>query len=150
MAAYRPVAAPNARAARISGTAFAVGGAFLVIGGVASVLTGRPEAAHDLAPLTGAGDIVGRFGQMAPLLAAAVAAVVAIAVAGLLALRRLHPAAAAIELLVLGVAIDVCIGGSVSRIGHATNGAVLGAAVACVMGGTAVVAGGIVGVLGRE
>ncbi|MGA3031200.1 MAG: hypothetical protein ABSE58_10805 [Candidatus Limnocylindrales bacterium] len=130
--------------------AFAVGGAIVVIGGVASVLAGQPEAAHDLAPLATPGDLVARFGQMAPLLAAAVAAAVVIGVALLLALRRLDPVAAAIELLVLGAAIDVCIGGAAGRIGHATNGDVLGAAVTCVMGGTAVVAGGIVGVLSRE
>lgn len=129
---------------------FGVGGATVVLVGVASILAGQPAAAHDLAPLTGPGDLVSRFGQMAPLLAAAVAAAVALGVAGLLALRRLHPVAAAIELLVLGAAIDVSIAGSVARIGHATNGDVMGAAVACVMGATAVIAGGIVGVLGRE
>lgn len=150
MAAQRPVAAPNARAARISGAAFAVGGAIVVIGGVASILSGRPEPAHDLPPLTGPGDLVARFGQIAPLLSAAVAAFVSVVVAGLLALRRLHPLAAALELLVLGVAVDVCIGGSVVRVGHAANGDVLGAAVACLMGGTAIVAGAIVGMLGRE
>ncbi len=130
--------------------AFAVGGAIVVIGGVVSMLVGQPEAAHDLAPLTGPGDLVARFGQMAPLLAAVVAAAVVIGVSLLLASRRLDPAAAAIELLVLGAAIDVCIGGAAGRIGHATTGGVLGAAVACVMGGTAVIAGGIVGVLSRE
>ena len=36
------------------------------------------------------------------------------------------------------------------RVGHATDGGVMGAAVACLMGGTAVLAGGIIAVLGRE
>ncbi|MGA2513198.1 MAG: hypothetical protein ABSG37_06220 [Candidatus Limnocylindrales bacterium] len=150
MAAGRPASAPNARAARISGVAFAVGGAVVVIGGVVSILVGRPDAARDLAPVTGPADVVGHFGQMAPLLSAAVAAIVVVAVAALLALRRLDPAAASIELLVLGLAIELCVGGAAGRIGHATSGAVLGAAVACLMGGAAVVAGGIVAVLGRD
>jgi hypothetical protein len=150
MAAGRPVAAPNARAARISGLAFAVGGAVVVIGGVVSILLGRPDAAHDLAPVTGPADLVGRFGQMAPVLAAATAALVVVVVAALLALRRLNPVAASVELLVLGLVIDLCIGGAAGHIGHATSGAVLGAAVACLMGGAAVVAGGIVASLGRE
>jgi len=150
MLAGRPVAAPNARPARIRGVAFAVGGAVVVIGGVASILLGMPAAAHDLVPVTGPADVVGRFGQMAPILAAAVAAIVVVAVAAFLAARRLDPAAASIELLVLGLAIDLCIGGAAGRIGHATYGGVMGAAVACLMGGAAVVAGGIVASLGRE
>ena len=150
MAGQRPVAAPGGRAARISGGEFAVGGALLVLGGVASILAGRPEVAHDLAPLTGPADLVGRFGQMAPILAAAVAAALVVVVAGMLAFGRLQPLAAAIELLILGLVIEVCIGGAVGRIGHSTDGRVLGAAVACLMGGTAVVAGGIVAVLGHE
>jgi hypothetical protein len=65
-------------------------------------------------------------------------------------MRRLESLAAAIELLVLGLVIVVCIGGAVGRIGHATDGGVLGSTVACLMGGTAVVAGGIIAVLGHE
>ena len=148
--AHEPTEARHARAARISGAAFAAGGALAVIGGVASVLSGTPSAAHDLAPLTGLSDIAGRFGQMAPVLVAAVAAIVVVVVASFLALRRLELPAAAIELLILGLAIDICIGGAVGRIGHATDGGVLASAVVCLMGGTAVVAGGIIAALGRE
>jgi hypothetical protein len=148
--AHEPTEARHMRAARISGAAFAAGGALVVVGGVASILSGTPSAAHDLAPLAGLTDVTGRFGQMAPVLSAAVAAIVVAAVAGLLVSRRLEPQAAAIELLVLGLAIDMCIGGAAGRIGHATDGGVLGAAVVCLMGGTAVVAGGIVAALGRE
>jgi hypothetical protein len=150
MAPHRPRTAPNARAARISGAAFAVAGAAVVVAGVVSILTGTPNAAHDLAPLTAPADLADRFGQVAPVVSAAVAALVAAVVAALLGTRRLAPLAAAIELLVLGLAIDACIGGAVGRIGHATDGAVLGSTVACLMGGTAVVAGGIIAVLGHE
>ena len=149
-AAHQPMEAGHVHAARISGAAFAVGGALAVIGGVASILSGTPGAAHDLAPLGVLTDITARFGQMAPVLTAAVAAIVAVVVAGLLASRRLEPQAAAIELLVLGLAIDMCILGATGRIGHAADGGVLGSAVVCLMGGTAVVAGGIVAALGRE
>ena len=55
-----------------------------------------------------------------------------------------------LELFVLGLAIDVCIGGAAGRIGHSADGGVLAAAVVCMMGGAAVVAGGIVAALGRE
>lgn len=150
MTTRRQVAMRNARAARISGTAFAVGGAVVVLGGVISILAGRPDAAHDLAPIGGPSDVIARFGQMAPVLSAAVASIVVVAVAGLMALRRLTSQAAALELLVLGLMIDVCIAGAGGRIGHATDGAVLGAAVACLMGGSAVIGGAIVALLGRE
>lgn len=150
MAAERAKMAPNARAARASGAAFAVGGAALVVAGVVSILAGSPSAAHDLAPLAGPADFVGRFGQVAPVVSAAVAGIVAAVVARLLATGRLEPLAAAIELLVLGLVVEVSIGGAIGRIGHATDGGVLGATVACLMGGTAVIAGGIVAVLGHE
>ena len=150
MAVERSTTAPSARAARISAAAFGVGGAILVIVGVVSILAGRPHAAHDLAPLAGPSDLAGRFGQFAPILSAAVAAAVVLGVAGLLALKRLAPVAAALELLVLGLAIDACIGGAAVRIGHAADGSVLGAAVACMMGGVAVIAGGVIALLGRE
>jgi hypothetical protein len=150
MAALRPRAAPNARAARISGTAFVVGGAIVVVIGVASILLGTPNAAHDLTPIDSPADLVARFGQVAPLLSAAIAAIVALVVAMMMAVRRLAPVAAAIELVVLGLAIVVCVGGAGGRVGHASDGAVLGSAVACLMGGTAVLAGAIVAVLGRE
>jgi hypothetical protein len=148
--ADQPMESRRVRAARISGAAFAAGGALVVIGGVASILSGTPSAAHDLAPRAGPADITGRFGQMAPVLAAAVAAIVAVVVAGLLGSRHLEPPAAAIELLVLGLAIDMCIGGAMGRIGHAADGGVLGSAVVCLMGGTAVVAGGFITAFGRE
>jgi len=150
MAGHRPVVAPNARAARISGTAFAVAGAVAALAGVISILAGVPNAARDLAPLAGPGDVLSRFGQMATVLSAGVSAVVAIGVAALLAGKRLAPPAAALELFVLGLAIDVCIGGAAGRIGHSADGGVLAAAVVCMMGGAAVVAGGIVAALGRE
>lgn len=149
MAAERS-AIPSARAARISGAAFGIGGAILVIGGVASILTGRPVAAHDLAPLAGPADLAGRLGQFAPLLSAAAAAVVVAAVAALFAFGRLTPITAALELLVLGLVVDACVGSASARIGHATDGSVLGAAVACMMGGVAVIAGGVIALLGRE
>jgi len=150
MTAERQVAAPNARAARISGVVFALAGVAVVLAGVLSILTGTPDVARDLAPLTGPGEAVTRFGQLGPLLAAAAAAVVAGVVAILLAGRRLDPRAASIELIVLGLAIDVCIGGAIRRVGYATDGTVLPAAVVCLMGGSFMVAGGLVALLGRE
>jgi hypothetical protein len=150
MVAHRSSTAPNARAARISGTAFAVTGAAAVVLGVASILVGIPSAAHDLVPLAGPGDVLGRFGQTAPVLAAALAAMVALAVAALLASRRLEPRAAAMELLILGLTVAVCIGGALGRVGHAADGGVMGATVVCLMGGMAVLAGGIVAVFGQE
>jgi len=144
------MAAPDARAARISAAAFSAAGAAVVIVGAVSILSGRPDAAHDLAPLTGPADLGQRLGEVAPILSAAIAATVAAGVACLLALRRLAPVAASIELLILGLAIDACIGGAAGRIGHAVDGGVLGATVACLMGATAVVAGGVIALLGRE
>jgi len=153
MAAQQPTKAsraPNARAARLSGAAFAIGGAGLVIAGAVSILTGSPSPAYDLAPMAGPADVFARFGQVAPVVAAAVASIVAVVVAALLALRRLEPLAAAIELAILGLAIAACIAGAAARVGYATDGSVLGSAVICLMGGTAVVAGGIIAVLGHE
>ena len=142
--------APIARAARVSGAVFALGGAGLVIAGTVSILVGRPTPAYDLAPLAGPADVVTRFGQVAPVVAAAIAAIVAAVVAALLAMRRLEPLAAAVELAILGLAIGACIAGAAARVGYATDGSVLGSTVACLMGGTAVVAGGIIAVLGHE
>ena len=150
MAADPTVAAPNTRAARISGVVFAIAGATAVLGGVISILTGIPRAARDLAPLSGRGDAIARLGQWDPLLAAMAAALVAGVVAVLLARRRLDPLAASIELIVLGLAVDVCIGGAIGRVGHATDGSVLPAAVVCLMGGSFMLAGGIIAMLGRE
>jgi hypothetical protein len=153
MAAQQPTKAsraPIARAARLSGAAFAIGGAGLAVAGAVSILAGSPSPAYDLAPLAGPADVLRRFGQVAPVVSAAVAAVVAAAVAALLALRRLEPLAAAVELAILGLAIAACIAGAAARVGYATDGSVLGSAVICLMGGTAVVAGGIIAVLGHE
>ena len=153
MAAPQPTPtskAPNARAARLSGAAFAIGGAGLVIAGTVSILTGRPTPAYDLAPLAGPADVWARLGQAAPVVSAAVAALVAAAVALLLAVRRLEPLAAAVELAILGVAVAACMAGASGRVGYATDGSVLGSTVVCLMGGAAVVAGGIIAVLGHE
>ena len=150
MTAQRPKVAPDARAARISSAAFAAGGAGAVFCGIASILTGTPNVAHDLAPVTGPADLLARIAQIAPIMSAALGAIVVLGIAAMLASTRLEPRAAALELLILGLAIDVCIGGATGRVGHATDGAVMGSAVVCLMGGTAVVAGGIIAVLGRE
>jgi hypothetical protein len=83
-------------------------------------------------------------------LSAGIAAVVAIGVAVLLVVRRLDPAAAATELLVLGVAMAACIGGAAGRVGHAVDGGVLTATVICMMGAMSVVAGALASALGRE
>ena len=140
----------GARGALASATAFPVAGAFLVLLGSGSILAGQPAQAHDLAPLTGLKDLFDRFGEVAPLLSACIAATVAAAVALTVASRRLDAVAAALELLVLGAVVEACIIGSAGRIGHATDGTVLGAAVVCVMGGAAIFAGGIVALLARE
>jgi len=149
MAMQRQAALGN-RVALVSAVGFTVAGGFLVLLGSASILTGQPVAAHDLAPLTGLGDVLGRLGQVGPLLCACAAALVAGVVAVTIALRRLDTAAAAAELLVLGLVVEACILGSAGRIGHATDGSVLGATVVCVMGGAAVFAAGIVALLARE
>lgn len=149
MAAQRPAATSSARAALASAVAFAGFGGLLVLFGAWSILTGTPAQAHDLVPLSGIGDIPRRFGEVSPLLSAAIAAVVAGAVAVLAAARRLDSRAAALELLVLGAVVEVCVIGGVGRIGHATDGSVLGAAVVCLMGGTSVFAGGIVALLAQ-
>jgi hypothetical protein len=150
MAGQGSITAPYAGAARISGAVFVVAGAAVVAGGVISILSGKPAAAHDLAPLSGPGDLIPRLGQMAPILSAAIAAVVAVAVVALMTARRLAPVAASIELLILGLAIDVCVGGATGRIAHSTDGGVMAATVACMMGGTAVMAGGFLALFGRE
>lgn len=150
MTARQPATAPNARAARISSVVFAMGGAAAVLAGVASILAGVPTEARDLAPLSGLGDAVARVGQIGPLLAATAAALVAGAVAVLLVRRRLDPRATAIQFFVLGLAIDVCIGGAIGRVGYAPDGTVLPAAVVCLMGGSLLIGSGIVATLGRE
>ncbi|MGZ6273266.1 MAG: hypothetical protein ACXWM8_03090 [Candidatus Limnocylindrales bacterium] len=149
-AAQRPVAASSPRAALASAVGFACLGALFVLLGLASILTATPAQAHDLLPLAKIGDITRPSGEVAPLLSATIAALVVVAVAALLAARRLDALAAAIELLVLGLVIEGCVLGTIGRIGHATDGSVLGAAVVCIMGGTAVIASGIVALLARE
>jgi hypothetical protein len=122
----------------------------LVLAGIVSILIGVPAAAHDLSPVAGPRDMLGRFGEMASLLSAGVAAMVAIGVAVLLVFRRLEPVAAATELFVLGLAVEACIGGAAGRVGHAVDGGVLKATVVCVMGGMGVIAGALISALGRE
>jgi hypothetical protein len=150
MAAQRQRAAPNTQAARASGMFFAWLGAVAALAGVISILTGSPSRAHDLAPLAGPGDVVSRLREIAPLLSAGAAAFVAAVIAMLSGSRRLDPVAAAIQLLILGTVVDVCVLGASNRIGHAADGSVLGAAILCVLGGSSIVAGAIVTSLGRE
>jgi hypothetical protein len=140
----------NARAARVSGVLFAVAGAAAILGGIGAILLGRPEAAHGLTPLGGPLDLVSRFGEVAPILSAAIAALVAAAIAVMTARRTLDSRAAAVELMVLGLVVEVCILGALGRVGHAVDGSVLPATVGCLMGGAAVVAGGVIAMLGHE
>jgi hypothetical protein len=103
-----------------------------------------------MAPLAGPGEIGRRLGEISPLLAAALAALVAAGVVLLLGARKLKPASAAVELIVLGAAIEVCVLGAIGRIGYAADGSVLLAGVACLMGGAAVVAAGLIAGLVSE
>ena len=50
----------------------------------------------------------------------------------------------------LGAAIEVCVLGAIGRIGYAADGSVLLAGVACLMGGAAVVAAGLIAGLVSE
>jgi hypothetical protein len=143
-------ATPNAGAARVSGALFAVAGGLTVAVGAASILLGNPAAAHGLAPIAGPGDLVGRFAQLMPVASVGVAGVVAVVVAVLLMRRRLDPFAAALELLILGSAVDGVIAGVQSRVGYATDGSVMMATVAVLMGGSALIAGGIIALLGHR
>jgi hypothetical protein len=138
------------RQGRLSGLAFGTFGAALVLAGALSIATGVPSAARDLRPVGGLGDVTGRLGELLPLFSAVVAALVAASVAVLLATRKLRPSAASLELIVLGVAIEVCVLGAAGRIGYATDGSVLVAAVACLSGGVAVLAAGVVTALTGE
>jgi hypothetical protein len=132
------------RAARPSGIAFGVLGALLTIAGVVSVVTGMPSAAHGLAPLAGIGTLGTRYGEFSLLLSAGMAAIVAGSIVALMSARRLHPGQAGIELIVLGAAIEVCVLAAGSRVGYAVDGSVLPATVACMTGGAAIVASGVV------
>lgn len=137
-------------AARLSGVAFGALGTGLVLAGVISIATGVPHQAHNMAPLAGPGEIGGRLSEISPLLAAALAALVVAGVVLLLGARRLNPVSAAAELIVLGAAIEVCVVGAIGRIGYAADGSVLMAGVACLMGGAAVIAAGLIAAMVRE
>lgn len=150
MAAYRQRAATNTQAARLSAVAFAWLGTTATLIAVIAILVGNPTRAHDLAPLTGPGDVGRRFGEIAPLLAAAAAAVVAAVVAAFVGARRLDPIGGGIQLVVLGGAVVACILGVSGRVGHSVDGGVLITALLCVAGGSAISAGGIISLLGRE
>jgi hypothetical protein len=131
-------------AADRGGIAFGAVGALLALAGVGSVVTGMPRAAHGLAPLAGFADLSNRFGEFSLLLSAGIAALVAATIVALLGARRLRPGQAGGELIVLGAAIEVCILAASSRVGYAIDGSVLPAAVACLTGGAAVIAAGVV------
>jgi hypothetical protein len=150
MKADDPGGAMESSAARLSGVAFGALGTGLVLAGVISIATGLPHQAHNMAPLAGPGEIGRRLGEISPLLAAALAALVAAGVVLLLGARKLKPASAAVELIVLGAAIEVCVLGAIGRIGYAADGSVLLAGVACLMGGAAVVAAGLIAGLVSE
>jgi hypothetical protein len=140
----------DGRAARLSTIAFGTFGTGLVLAGVVSIATGIPRHAHNMAPLAGPADFGGRLGEISPLIAAALAALVVAAVVLMLATRRLRPDTAAAELIVLGVAVEVCVIGAIGRIGYAADGSVLLAGVACLTGGASIVAAGVLAALVRE
>lgn len=150
MKAEVPSGAMEGSAARLSGVAFGALGTGLVLAGVISIATGVPHQAHNMAPLAGPGEIGGRLGEISPLLAAGLAALVVAGVVLLLGARRLNPVSAAAELIVLGAAIEVCVVGAIGRIGYAADGSVLLAGVACLMGGAAVMAAGLITVMVRK
>ena len=101
-------------------------------------------------PLRGPGDVIGRFGEIAPVLAAVTAACVAAIVAAFIGSRRLDAAVGGLELFVLGGVVLVCILGMSGRVGHTLDGSVMRATLGCVAGGATIAAGGIVALLGRE
>jgi hypothetical protein len=137
----------GSRVAGRAGIAFGVAGAVLTLGGIGSVVTGLPKAAHGLAPVAGLADLGTRFGEFSLLLSAGIAALVAAIILTLLAGGGLRPRPAGIELVVLGGAIEVCVLAVSSRVGYAVDGSVLPAAVACLTGGAAIVAAGVVSIL---
>ncbi len=124
---------------RVSSATFGFLGSCLVLVGVLSILAGVPQASRDLAPVTGPGDLVARAADFALPLSAAAAALVAMVVSLLVAANGLRFRAAALELLVLGVAIEVSLIAAAGRIGYETNGSVVVAAVLCLCGGASVV-----------
>ncbi len=145
-----PSGAMDGRAARLSAVAFGAFGAGLVLVGVLSIATGIPGRAHNMAPLAGPADIGGRLGEISPLIAAVLAALVVVSIVLMLATRRLRPETAAAELVVLGGAIAICVVGAIGRIGYSADGSVLLAGVACLTGGAAVGAAGVLTALVRE
>jgi hypothetical protein len=50
-------------------------------------------------------------------------------------------------LLVLGAAVEICVMAAGSRVGYAVDGTVLPATVACLTGGAALIAAGVVAIL---
>lgn len=134
-------------AAELSASIFGVVGAGLAMGGILSILTGVPTAAHGLRPPSGWGDALARLGEISPLLSAAGAALVAAAVVLLLGARRLRAVPSGVELVVLGAVVVACALGASGRFGYATDGSVLPAAVAWLSGGVATVAAGVVAVV---
>jgi hypothetical protein len=150
MKAEVPSEATDGRAARLSAVAFGSFGCGLIVAGVVSITTGLPRQAHNLAPLAGPGDIGGRLGEISPLIAAALAALVVASIVLMLATRRLRPLTAAVELVVLGAAIEVCVSGAIGRVGYAADGSVLVAGVACLTGGASVLVAGMLAALVRE
>jgi hypothetical protein len=150
MKADVPLGAMDGPAARLSAVAFGTIGAGLVLAGVGSIATGVPRHAYNLAPLAGPPEIGRRLGEISPLVATALAALVVASVVMMLATRRLRPAAAAAELIVLGAAIEVCVIGAIGRIGFADDGSVLLAGIFCLTGGAAVLAAGLLAALVGE
>jgi hypothetical protein len=142
--------AGRGRAARLSSVAFGSLGAGLVVAAAGSIALGLPRRAYNLAPLAGPGDLTGRLGELTPLIATGLAALVAAAVVLQLGARRLHPLMAAAELIVLGAAVVVCAMGSIGRLGYSADGSVLLAGIAYFVGGAALVSAGIVATLVRE
>jgi len=150
MKAEAPSGAKDRRTARLSAVAFGTFGAGLVLVGVLSIATGIPHQAHNMAPLAGPADVGGRLGEVSPLIAAVLAAGVVAWIVVMLATRRLRPDTAAAELMVLGAAIEICVVGAIGRIGYSADGSVLLAGVACLTGGAAVGAAGVLTALVRE
>jgi len=150
MAAHRRRAAANSQAARLSAVVFVWLGTVATLVAATAILLGKPDEAHDLLPIGGFGDLARRVGEFAPIVAALVAAVVAAVVVSFVGARRLDALFGGCELFVLGAVVVISILGMSGRIGHAADGSVLRATLACVAGGAAIAAGGIVALLGRE
>ncbi len=150
MKADVPSGARDGRAARLSAVAFGTFGTGLVLAGVISIATGMPRQAYNLAPLAGPAAVGARLGEISPLVAAGLAAVVVASIVMMLGTRRLRPAAAASELIVLGAAIEVCVVGAIGRIGYAADGSVLLAGIFCLTGGASVLMAGLLAALVSE